>query len=146
MRTTTERPLFPSVGRSWHSVVPPSDLPLKRTMDIRESSFDATTAHNAVFRSDFFWIANRPIDFAPQRASSGPRTSDNANCQSYFFTHGEARAPRHKHVQLEGQFRSLVHILCVWQELQWSWLSAIIFIAGDSHISYLYICHGHIYI
>ena len=23
--------------------------------------------------------------------------------------------------QLEGQFCSLVHILCVWQELQWSW-------------------------
>ena len=73
-------------------------------------------------------------------------TCANANYKSWFLSHDESGAPRHKHVQLEGQFRSLVHILCVWQEFQWSWLSAIIFIAGDSHISYLYICHGHIYI
>jgi hypothetical protein len=52
----------------------------------------------------------------------------------------EARAPRHKHVQLEGQFCLLVHILCVWQELQWSCVECNIFLASDSHISH------HIYI
>ena len=58
----------------------------------------------------------------------------------------EARAPRHKHVQLEGQFCSLVHILCVWKVLQWSWVeSAIIFKASDSHISYLYIPRPYLY-
>ena len=59
--------------RSWHLFVHPSDFPLKRTMNIRESSFDATTAHNAVFRSYLFSIANYPMDFAPRRACSGPR-------------------------------------------------------------------------
>jgi hypothetical protein len=32
-------------------------------MNIRESSFDATTAHDAIFASDF----------SPQRVSSGPQ-------------------------------------------------------------------------
>jgi hypothetical protein len=80
------------------------------------------------------------------RAIPRRRLTDGTEGKAIIPFHAEASAPRHKHVQLEGQFRSLVHIVCVWQELQWSWLSAIIFIAGDSHISYLYICHGHIYI
>jgi hypothetical protein len=49
-KTTTERPLLtlPWV-RSWRSFVHPSDLPLNRAMDIRESSFDATTAQKMQF-------------------------------------------------------------------------------------------------
>jgi hypothetical protein len=45
-------------GVLWHSLGPPSDLPLKKTMDIREPSFDQTGAHHAVFRSRFLLIAN----------------------------------------------------------------------------------------
>ena len=73
MKKITERSMFRSVFFfSWQSLVPPSDLPLKRTMDIREPSFDETGAQNAIFRSDFLYIANKPIDFAPRRASNGP--------------------------------------------------------------------------
>jgi hypothetical protein len=98
---------------SWQSFVPPSDLPLKRTMHIRESSFVETAAQNAVFQSDFFWIANRPMDFAPQRASSGPRHPTTPIARVDFWATVNSGAPRHKHVQLEGQFRLLVHTLCV---------------------------------
>jgi hypothetical protein len=57
--TITERSLFRSVHEVpwavlWRSFVPPSVLPLKRTMDNRESIFDETTAHNAVFGRTFF--------------------------------------------------------------------------------------------
>jgi hypothetical protein len=86
--------------------------------------------------------------FRPTVCIQRTTTCASANYQSCFLTHGEAGAPRHKHVQLEGQFRSLVHILCVWQGLQWNACSAIIFIASDVHISYIYIyiytCHGHV--
>jgi hypothetical protein len=64
-------------------------------------------------------------------------TCVNANYQSWVLSHGEAGAPRHTHVQLEGQFRSLVHTLCVWQGPQWSWVEC--HIASDNHISYIYI-------
>jgi hypothetical protein len=69
-----------------------------------------------------------------------------------------ARQESNKHVQLEGQFRSLVHILCVWQELQWSsWSPSCLRpsswphagwcrIASDSHISYIYIYATAIFI
>jgi hypothetical protein len=60
-------------GVLWHSFVPASDLPLKRTMNIREPSFDQTGAHDAIFASGFLCIANYPMDFAPRRACSGPR-------------------------------------------------------------------------
>jgi hypothetical protein len=42
-------------------------------MNIREPSFDETGAQNANFRSDFFWIANKPKEFAPRHAFHGPR-------------------------------------------------------------------------
>ena len=93
---------------------------LKRTMNIREPRFDEPGAQNANFRVGFSLqreLANR---LRPQTCIQRTTTSDNANCQSCFLTHAEASARRHKHVQLEGQFRLLVHILCVWQELQWS--------------------------
>jgi hypothetical protein len=51
--------VFRSVGGLWHTSVPPSDLPLKRTMDIREPSFDQT----GIFASGFLCIANYPMDF-----------------------------------------------------------------------------------
>jgi hypothetical protein len=98
---------------SWQSLVPPSDLPLKRTTNIREPSFDETGAQNAIFRSGFLCIANRPIYFAPQRASSGPRHPTTPIARVVFWATVSSGAPRHRHVQLEGQFRSLVHTLCV---------------------------------
>jgi hypothetical protein len=58
------------------------------------------------------------MDFAPRRACSGPRHAPAPITRAAFLATVEARAPRHKHVQLEGQFCSLVHILCVWKVLQ----------------------------
>ena len=61
--------------------------------ELRESSFDATTAHNAVFRSYFFSIANYPMDFAPRRACSGPRHAPAPITRAVFLSHGgSARA------------------------------------------------------
>jgi hypothetical protein len=66
------------------------------------------------FRSDFFWIANKPKEFAPRVVHSTDHDiRQRQYCQSWFWSHGESGAPRQKHVQLEGQFRSLVHTLCV---------------------------------
>jgi hypothetical protein len=45
--------------------VHPSDLPLKRAINIREPGLDETGAQNAIFRSDFLRIANKPMDFTP---------------------------------------------------------------------------------
>jgi hypothetical protein len=42
-------------------------------MGNRESSFDETATQNTNFRSNFFWIANKPKEFAPRRAFHGPR-------------------------------------------------------------------------
>jgi hypothetical protein len=124
--------------------VHPSALPLKRTMDIREPSFDETGAQNAIFRSDFLCIANRPIYFAPQRATSGPRHAPTPITGVVFLaTVSSSGAPRHRHVQLEGHFRSLVHAyvhVCDRSSSGVGW-SAIIFIASDNHtrVSHIYI-------
>jgi hypothetical protein len=40
-------------GGLWHTFVPPSDLPLKRALNIRGPSFDQTGAHDAIFASEF---------------------------------------------------------------------------------------------
>ena len=66
-------PCSPSMGLFVAVVRPPSDLPLKRTINMRVSGFDQTGAHDAIFASGFLFIANYPMDFAPRRACSGPR-------------------------------------------------------------------------
>jgi hypothetical protein len=94
MKITTERPMFSSMVCAWRGFAAGSVLPLKRTMAIREPSFDETGAQNAFFWSEFLCIANmhRPIDSAPRRAPNGPRhTCTNANYQSWFLSHGEKR-------------------------------------------------------
>jgi hypothetical protein len=73
IKRIAERSLFPSVGSFVALVRPSFRFAFQQDDELRESSFDATTAHNAVFRSYLFSIANYPMDFAPRRACSGPR-------------------------------------------------------------------------
>jgi hypothetical protein len=40
---------------------------------MREPSFDETGAHDAIFAAEFLKTANRPMNFATRRSSSGPR-------------------------------------------------------------------------
>ena len=54
-------PCSPSMGLFVAVVRPPSDLPLKRTINMRVSGFDQTGAHDAIFASGFLFIANCPM-------------------------------------------------------------------------------------
>ena len=95
---------------------------LKRTMNIREPRFDEPGAQNANFRVGLSLHRELANGFPPTACIERTTNIRQRQLPELFFEPRRTGAPRHKHVQLEGQFRSLVHILCVWQELQWSWV------------------------
>jgi hypothetical protein len=92
------------------------------------------------FHSDFLCIANRPIDFAPQRASSGPRHPTTPIARAVFGGHGEQRraktqaCPVRRSISLASAYP--VRVTGGSSGVEWS---AIIFIASDNHIPHIYI-------
>jgi hypothetical protein len=70
-------------------VRPPSDLPPKRTINIRVSGFDQTGAHDAIFASGSLH-RELPNGFRPTACMQRTTTCANANYKSWFLSHDES--------------------------------------------------------
>ena len=70
-------------------VRPPSDLPLKRTINIRVSGFDQTGAHDAIaFCVGLSFHRELPNGLRPTACMQRTTTCASANYQSCFLSHG----------------------------------------------------------
>jgi hypothetical protein len=120
--------LFADYFSPWVQLAP-------RHVDERNYRLDLKNGLHVAVRDTVFLSSCRcSLDFVPtppflglQRTSQPPAciprttTSDNANYQSWFGAtakRAKHEAPRHRHFQLGGQFRSLVRTLCVCQGIQ----------------------------
>jgi hypothetical protein len=84
-----------------------------------------TKARDAFFSSNFLWVANKPKDFAPAMCIPWTTTSDNANYQSCFWSHGEAGTPRPKTQTCPARrpiSLASAYLVRVAQGLQCSWV------------------------
>jgi hypothetical protein len=89
----------------------------------------------------FEMLGKIELSLKPRRCG---HPTNNANYQSWFWSHCEARQARGARTQpfpaIGGQFRSLVRTLCVCQGIQWSWVECRNFCSKwQPHLIYIYI-------